>query len=396
MKQFDAAAHNGNPGSVITCLKSNRVIFPDGIRPGKVYLQTGRIIAAGDEERPFDIGHDFGDHYIAPGFIDLHTHGGKGIAFSACNSEEFSEACKFHMRHGTTTLLPTLSAGPLKEMGQAVAVAAEVMEDGSCPVCIPGVHMEGPYLSAAQCGAQRPGVITPPVAEEYVPLVEQHGQHIARWSFAPENDADQTFCNYIRAHGILPSAGHTNATYEELLPAYGAGCTLVTHLYSCTSTITRQQGFRHLGVTESAYLLDDMDVELIADGKHLPPELLRMIFKCKDHAHIALITDSLPPAGLDQKEGIMDGTPYIVEDGVAKLPDRSAFAGSIATTDVLLRTVLGCGISIHDGVQMLTANTARILGLSTGRLEAGFDADITVFDDDVTVQAVFTNGIRRV
>ena len=396
MNRFPPESSGACPGSMVTGIKSSRMIFPDGVRPGTVYLQKGQIVDAGDKEHPCDQLLDFGDQYVAPGFIDMHTHGGVGIAFSACNPEDFVAACRFHMQHGTTTLLPTLSAGPLEEMAQAVAVAAQVMDEGMCPVSIPGVHMEGPYLSVAQCGAQRPGVITPPKAEEYIPLVEKYGDYITRWTFAPENDEDQAFCKYIVAHNILPSAGHTNATYEELLPAYEAGCKLITHLYSCNSTITRQQGFRHLGIIESAYLLDEMDAELIADGKHLPPELLRLIFKCKDHAHLALITDSLPPAGLEQKEGIMDGTPYIVEDGVAKLPDRSAFAGSVATTDMLLRTAVECGCTVHDAVQMLTATPARILGLNKGRLETGFDGDITVFDDTLTVHAVFTNGIRRV
>ena len=186
--------------------------------------------------------------------------------------------------------------------------------------------------------------------------------------------------------------GHSDATYEQLLPAYEAGCTLVTHLYSCTSTITRQQGYRHLGIIESAYLLDGLDVELIADGKHLPPELLTMILKCKDHAHIALVTDSLDAAGMDTAP---KGN-YIIEDGVCKLPDRSAFAGSVATADVLVRTVTDCGCSVFDAVQMLTAVPARILGLPKGKLEVGLDADLVAFDDAVSIKAVFTHGKRRI
>ena len=132
------------------------------------------------------------------------------------------------------------------------------------------------------------------------------------------------------------------------------GCNLVTHLYSCTSTVTRDHGFRHLGIIETAYLLPDMDVEIIADGRHLPPELIRMILRIKGREHVAMVTDCLPAAGLEQKEGIMSGTPYIVEDGVCKLPDRSAFAGSIATMDRLVRVaVQECGCSVSDAVPSL-------------------------------------------
>ena len=377
---------------MITCIKSNRVIFPDGVRPGCVYLQGNKIIQTGGH-LPYDALVDVGEDYLSPGFIDLHTHGAAGYSFLHCGATGVLEACRHHMRHGTTTLLPTISAAPMTKMAQAVATLSGVMDSGECPVSMPGVHMEGPYLSVKQCGAQAPAHITPPNAQDYLPLIQNYGKYIARWTYAPENDANQEFCKALTANGILPSVGHSDATYEQLLPAYEAGCTLVTHLYSCTSTITRQQGYRHLGIIESAYLLDGLDVELITDGKHLPPELLRMILKCKDHAHIALITDSLDAAGMDTAQ--TKGN-YIIEDGVCKLPDRSAFAGSIATADVLLRNAIQAGCSVADAVNMLTAVPARIMGLPKGRLEAGLDADLVVFDDDISIKAVFSMGIPRI
>ena len=377
-------------------IKSNRVIFPDGIRPGCICAENGKIAYAGSGGQPCEKVLDYGDLYVSPGFIDMHTHGAVGYTFSTGSEEEVAEACAYHMRHGTTALLPTLSAGPMEEMAKAVSVIARVMDSGKCPVSIPGIHMEGPYLNAKQCGAQQPAYITPPAAEEYMPLVEHYGRYIARWDYAPENDPEQAFCKYLKRNGILPAVAHSNATYEELLPAYEAGCTLVTHLYSCTSTITRQQGFRHLGIIESAYLLEGMDVELIADGKHLPLELLTMIFKCKDHVHIALITDSLEAAGLEGVK-MAEGNPsYIIEDGVCKLPDRSAFAGSIAAADRLLRNAIAAGCTVFDAVQMLTAVPARILDLPKGKLQTGLDADIAVFDEGVNIRALFVGGVQRV
>ena len=382
---------------MITGIKSTRIVLPDRILSGYLYIRGNKILSVGATPQPCDQLLDFGDLYVAPGFIDLHTHGCNGIAYSHCSAQEAMEACAFHLRHGATTLLPTISAGPLEEMEAALAVLARLVDDPSAPFTVPGIHLEGPYLNEKQCGAQRPGMITPPIRQAYTALVDRLGKYIARWDFAPEKDKDLAFCKYIRSKGILPSVGHSDARYRELLPAVKEGCSLVTHLYSCTSTITREQGFRHLGIVETAYLLPDLDVEIIADGKHLPPELINMIVKIKGRDHVALVTDSLSAAGLSVTEGVIDGRPFLVEDGVCKLPDRSAFAGSIALPDRLLRTATEeCGISMVDAVYMLTATPARILGLPKGRLEAGLDADLVVFDEGISIKALFSKGIHRI
>ena len=189
-------------------------------------------------------------------------------------------------------------------------------------------------------------------------------------------------------------AGHTDATYDDLKPAIKQGCRLITHLYSCTSTVTRDHGFRRLGVIETAYLEDGMDVEIICDGKHLPPELIRLIYKIKGPEHIALITDSLALAGTDQVHGFMQSTEFIIEDGVCKLMDRSAFAGSIATADRLVRVAIKeAGIPLIDAVRMMTATPARIMGLSQkGSIARGMDADLVVFDEEIQVRQVFAKG----
>lgn len=382
---------------MVTGIKSSRIVLPDRILDGYVYMDGKTIAYVGTEARPCDRLLDFGRSYVAPGFIDLHTHGCNGIAYSRCNKDEAIAAGYFHMTHGGTTLLPTISAGPLTEMGKALAVIAEMMNTPGLPFTVPGAHMEGPYLNEKQCGAQRPGMITPPIVQEYADLVNRLGSYIARWDFAPENDQGLAFCKYLKKNSILASVGHSDARYEELLPAFREGCRLVTHLYSCTSTVTRERGFRHLGIIETAYLLDDMDVEIIADGKHLPAALVNMIVKIKGRDHVALVTDSLSAAGLDVTEFVIDGRPFIVEEGVCKLPDRSAFAGSVALPDRLIYVATKeCGISMVDAVYMLTATPARILGLNKGRLAPGLDADIIAFDDDIRIHAVFTNGIQRI
>ena len=381
---------------MITCIKSNRVIFPDGVHPGYVYLKDGKILYAGAEEQPCDKLVDYGNLYISPGFIDLHTHGGKGYSYAVCSEQEALDAIHYHMQHGTTTLYPTIAAAPIWHMEQSVKMVAGIMDSGSAPINIPGVHMEGPYLSLKQVGAMCPDFITPPKEADYMSVLEKYGKYIKRWGYAPENDPEQAFCRALVSRGILPAVCHSDATYEELLPAFEAGCTLVTHLYSCTSTITRTQGYRHLGIIETAYLLDDMDIEVITDGKHVPLELLRMIFKCKDHDHIALITDSISAAGQDLSKENQGMIGFLVEDGVCKLLDRSAFAGSIATADVLVRTAMQAGCSVDDAINMLTKVPARIMNLPKGSLKAGLDADVVVFDDDICIKAVYVMGEEKI
>jgi N-acetylglucosamine-6-phosphate deacetylase len=256
-----------------------------------------------------------------------------------------------------------------------------------------GAHLEGPYLSPKQAGAQCPAFITIPVREEYESLIEEYGESIARFTYAPEYDKGGEFCRYLTSHGIIASAGHTDAKYDDMRVAIDNGCNLITHLYSCTSTVTRDHGFRSLGVIESAYLRDELYVEIIADGKHLPPDLIKMIIKIKGTDKVVLITDSMDIAGTDIKEGIMSGTEFIVEDGVCKLKDRSAFAGSIATADKLIKTlVFDCGFEIPTAVKMLTEIPAKLLKVNKGLLLKDFDADIIAFDENVNVSDVFVSG----
>ncbi len=377
---------------MVTRIKSNRIIVGRSIFPGYVYIDDSVITEVSDRELPFDQEKDLSGYYIAPGFIDLHTHGGNGHDFLD-GEDDVVCGCNFHLKHGTTSICPTISAAPFGEMRNAVDGIYRAMQNPALKSNIIGAHLEGPYLSKAQCGAQCTQFITPPKVDEYEPLVREYGSTIARWTYAPENDPDDKFCRYLNENGIVVSAGHTNAVYDDMLSAMKNGCSLITHLYSCTSTITRKQGFRQLGVLETAMLHDHLYAEIIADGRHLPPELIRLIVKIKGIDHIALVTDSLAVTGTDAKSGFMVDTPYIIEDGVCKLADRSAFAGSIATADALVRTVVQeAGLSLADAVHMITAVPAEIMKLNKGLLEAGKDADIIAFDDDINVITAFVMG----
>lgn len=379
---------------MITGIKSERIVLADRICSGYIYFENGVITAVSEAEQPCNKLYDFGNDYVSPGFIDIHTHGGGGCDFASGEKEQVIGGCNFHLSHGTTSICPTVSAAPMSDMIRAVEGIEAAKSDPRCRSNIIGAHMEGPYLSAEQCGAQSPDFITMPRAEEYEAAIGAHARSIARVTYAPENDRDGRFCRYLRDMGIVPSAGHTNAIGEDMKMASKMGCRLVTHLYSCTSTITRDHGFRRLGVIESAFLDDDMYVEIIADGKHLPSELIRLILKIKGCNRVAAVTDSLPVAGTDKKIGRTVNIDYIIEDGVCKLKDRSAFAGSIATADVLLRVLVNnVGLPIWDAVRMMTAVPASIMEINKGSLMPGYDADIVAFGDEFEINAVFVGGV---
>lgn len=329
-----------------------------------------------------------GGNYISAGFIDIHCHGGNGFEFVDGTEDAVIGACEIHYRHGTRVIYPTVSASDSNVTYKALEAVEKAKN--KCLTVIPGVHLEGPYLAPAMCGGQNISTLRRPDEDEYSGLYERFGNLISRWTYAPEEDIDFKFTEFLRDNGITASAGHTAAVYDDIKGAFERGCGLITHLYSCTSTVTRSGGFRKLGVIESAFLIKEMYVEAIADGKHLPYELLKMIVDIKGTDRVCLITDALRPGGYGKEyEGkVFDNcaVPFIIEDGVAKLPDRSAFAGSIATMDILLKTAVEAGIPLPECVRMITETPARVMGLKEyGRIEAGCKAVFTVFDEGLNI-----------
>lgn len=385
-----------------TLIKNVRLIEENGISGGALLLEDGLIAqvfhAAAPEVEDAQI-IDGGGDYAAPGFIDMHTHGAGGADFMDGTAESFVTACRMHLSHGATTILPTTLSGDFSELYGAVdsfRAAKARLKDGPF---LPGLHLEGPYFSMAQRGAQDPKYIKDPDKAEYTALLDYAGDDIARWSVAVELPGAMELGDCLRARGVLASIGHSDAEYAHVRESMAHGYTHVTHLYSGMSTITRHGGFRHLGVVESAYALEDLTVELIADGCHLPPELLHMIYRLKGPDKICLITDSLRCTGLDVAESITgskeNGQRIIIEDGVAKMPDRTAFAGSIATADRLLRVMhLDAGVPLADCVKMLSLTPARILKLDgrKGSLAPGKDADVLLLDQALNLRTVICNG----
>lgn len=375
-------------------LLTNACVITDGtvFDHKDVLLLGGKVLAV--EEQGYltaDKIIDLQGNYLVPGFIDLHCHGGDGYEFIDATEESFLKACTIHAAHGTKVLYPTISATDFDTMYRVLETAEKVIPQ--CPVEIPGLHLEGPYLSLEMSGGQDPVYIKAPDASEYEPLLERFGHLIARWTYAPERD-DGSFLAALNRKGIVSSIGHSAAQYSHVLFAYENGCQLVTHLYSCTSTITRQGGFRRLGIIESTYFLDGMYAEAIADGCHLPTDLLKLIVKLKGTDRVCLITDAIRFAGMEAATPLLGGTqnmPYIIEDGVAKLTDRSAFAGSIATTEILLQRSVQAGIPLPEVVKMMTQTPAEVMGLNTkGRIAPGFDAQFTIFDTALNICTYFS------
>ena len=371
---------------------SNAKIIDCGISSGNIYIDNGKIIAVTDASLPFDEEIDAKQNYASPGFIDMHVHGGGGYDVMDGDSDSVREVAKMHLTHGTTSIYPTTVASSRELLKKAVANIKDAMDFPT----IRGVHLEGPYFSLAQCGAQSADCIRDIDFNEVEELLESGV--IKRWDFAPEREYSEEFAELLEGNNVVGSIGHSDAVYDDVLKVYNEGCRLITHLYSATSTITRVGGYRKLGVTECAYLLDDMKAEIIADGSHLPPELLKLIIKLKGTDKISLITDAMRAAGMPDGEYILGnkdtGIKCVKENGVAKLPDRTAFAGSVATADMLVRTMYKkAGISLPDAVKMLTRNPAEIMGLkSKGRIKPDFDADLVIFDDDINIKTVIVGG----
>jgi N-acetylglucosamine-6-phosphate deacetylase len=380
---------------------NGKVITPGGILEGSVVLtEDGIIRSVGDKPASAQGAKviDAEGRYVSPGFIDLHIHGGGGFDFMDGHESAFLAIADMHARYGTTAMLPTTLTASGEELLHTLDVYERVLPKNRHGAQFLGMHLEGPYFAMSQRGAQEPRYIRNPDPAEYNEVLKR-AHLIRRWSAAPELPGALEFARAVREKGILVSMAHTDALYEEAVRGFENGYTLATHFYSAMSTVMRRDGFRYAGVVEAGYLIDDMDVEIIADGKHLPPPLLQLVYKIKGAARTALITDAMRAAGMPEGKTILGniqrGMEVIVEDGVAKLPDRTSFAGSVATADRLVRVMVQeAHIPLPETVRMITATPAAILGLSAskGSLEQGKDADIVIFDEDIRIHSTIIKG----
>lgn len=380
---------------------NGRIITPYRVlNNGTIVVEDGKIIAVseGNIDVPGATEIDAKGLNISPGFIDLHCHGGGGHSFLDGTVNAYLKAAEIHARHGTTSMYPTALSGDKEELFKNVDIYSQADAQNKMGAQFLGMFLEGPYYSMEQKGAQDPRYIRDPDRQEYKEILER-APIIKRWDSAPEREGALEFARYLRSKGVMASMGHTNAVYEDILVAFENGYSLATHLYSGMAGVTRRDSFRFAGGVQSAYLIDELNVEVIADGKHLPPPLLKLIYKQKGADHIALVTDSMRAAGMPDGDSILgsleNGIKVIVEDGVAKLPDRSSFAGSVATTDRLVRTMITLAdVPLKDAVRMASITPANIMGVAEhkGSLVPGKDADILIFDDDIQIEKTIIKG----
>jgi len=380
---------------------NGRIITRDAIIPdGILLIQDGKIISVGTKQVDFEdaIEIDARGHYISAGFIDIHVHGGGGHDFMDGTEEAFLAIAETHARYGTTSMLPTTLTSEKDDLLRTLDVYEIATQKNTAGSRFLGMHLEGPYFAMNQRGAQDPKYIHDPDPIEYKEILARSSS-IKRWSAAPELKGAIEFGKYIITKNVLPAIAHTDAIYEEALEAFNNGYTLATHLYSAMSGVTRKNAFRYAGVIETAFLLDEMDVEIIADGVHLPAPLLKLVYKIKGPDRTALITDAMRAAGMPGGESILGnlktGLKVIVEDGVAKLPDRTSFAGSVATADRLVRSMIQLAdVNIIDAICMMTHTPARILKMedTIGSIAKGQLADIVIFDESINIIKTIIGG----
>lgn len=374
-----------------------RILTPEGwLENGSILVEGNKILEVSNNDLPIvgaeRIDAKGGD--IVPGGIEQHCHGGGGRDFMEGTEEAFRVAIDTHMQHGTTSIFPTLSSSTMPMIYAAVETTEKLMTEENTPVM--GLHLEGHYLNLDMAGGQIPENIKNPDPEEYIPLL--NGTNcIKRWSTAPELPGTIEFGKFCREHGVLNAIAHTKANYEEVKAAYEVGFTHANHFYNAMVGFHKNREYKHEGTIESIYDIEPITVEMIADGIHVPPVMLNMIYKLKGVERTSMITDSLAVAASTSTKAF--DPRVIIEDGVCKLADRSALAGSIATMDRLVRTaVQQARIPMEDAVRMVSETPAKIMGLydRKGSLQRGKDADIVIYDKQQQLTFVMAMGREAV
>jgi N-acetylglucosamine-6-phosphate deacetylase len=346
--------------------------------------------------------------YISPGFIDTHLHGAFGGSAMPCEEKDMRIMAQGLVKCGVTSFVPTTLSGPWNIIVDSVECITEAMKKDLKGSKILGIHLEGPYVNLEQKGAQNPEGIYPPQPEQYLPLLDKYPS-IIRMTAAPEVPGCLELGQELSNRRIIAAIGHSNATYQQVLKAIENGYTHVTHMFSSMSGLHRVKAYRISGLIESTLLLDELTTELIADGHHLPPSLMKLVLHSKGIDKICLVTDSMSAAGLEPGNYNLGGLEVIVEadipkefeiptqdkNYVAKLTDRSAFAGSVSTMDRLVRNMVKfVGLSVSQAVELATYNPAKMQGLDAtiGVLAENKKADITIFDDDINIKMTMVNG----
>lgn len=391
---------------MLTVIKNVYPVFEDAVAKecASIFIENGIITDVNFESQIPDGAKvlDGKKGYCLAGFIDLHVHGGGGADFMDETVEAFKTITDTHLKHGTTTLVPTSMTASQEDIIKFIENFNEFKKSGNSSVGLPGVHLEGPYFSGADsksAGAQKSSLLREPDEKEIDRILDVAKGSIIRWDAAPELNNTEMFLNKMKQNGILASVAHSNATGSETMTGFENGFSHVTHFYNAVTAYRKVDQSVLAGVVEAAYLNDFVTLELICDGKHIPRECLLLAIKIKGAEKVSAITDAMRIAGTDLKEGRLGslkyGTDVIVDDGVAKLPDLTSFAGSIATMDRCLKVLAkDYKIPLNIASTMLSGAPARRLNIfnNVGSIEKGKEADLVIVDKDLEIQNVMKSG----
>lgn len=385
-------------------IRNVTVLTPlERVERGVVVVDGGRVVAVDLEDRlaPGDraAAIDAGGGYVVPGFIDVHVHGGGGHDFMDATPEAVRTITRFHATGGTAGLLATTASASHEDLLRTIQVvqrcaASTASANGAA---ILGIHLEGPYFALSKRGCHLAEHIRLPDPDEYEALLER-GTLIRWMTLAPEVEGALELVRRLAARGIVASAGHTEAAHADVLAAVRAGLRHATHLYCAMSTIVKEGPRRVPGLLETTLASDELSTELIADGHHLHPALLRLAVAAKGPDRLCLVTDAMRAAGMPDGVytfGGPDGAPAVVEGGVARTPDNTGFASSTARMHELVRNMVRLAVcTLAEAVQMASLTPARLLGLDDhkGSLVPGNDADLVVLDRDLDVRLTMVGG----
>ncbi|MET9774721.1 N-acetylglucosamine-6-phosphate deacetylase [Streptomyces sp. NPDC006367] len=366
-------------------LAGARVVLPTGTVDGGRVVVDGTRIA--DTAPPGAEVLDVSGHWVVPGFVDLHNHGGGGASFAGGTAEDILRGVRTHRLHGTTTLVASAVTGDLDFLARHAGMLAELAQQGD----IAGIHFEGPFISPCRKGAHDEQLLRDPDPAEVRKLIDAAHGHARMMTLATELPGGLDSVRLLVEHGVIAAVGHTDATYEQTLQAVDAGASVATHLFNAMPPL----GHRSPGPI--AALLEDerVTVELINDGTHLHPAALRLAFHHAGAARVAFITDAMDAAGFGDGRYMLGPMEVEVADGVARLTEGGSIAGSTLTLDrAFKRAVTVDGLPVEDVVAAISANPARLLGLAdrVGSLEPGKDADLVVLDAGFDLVGVMRRG----
>ncbi|PRX68095.1 N-acetylglucosamine 6-phosphate deacetylase [Nonomuraea fuscirosea] len=368
-------------------LADARIVTPEGVHEGWLTIEDGRITHVGHGSAP-RAGLSVGGRHVVPGFVDLHNHGGAGGSFPTGEQDRARDAVALHRRHGTTTTVGSLVTDSIEGLTRAAASLAELCEEG----LLAGLHLEGPYISRARCGAHDPALLREPSPQELAGLIKAGRGHIRMLTIAPELPGALDTIRMAVAEGVIAAIGHSDADYEQTIVGIEAGASVATHLYNAMPPL----GHRAPGPV--AALLDDerVTVELVNDGVHVHAAMLRLAYEVAGPGRTVLITDAMSATGLGDGDYALGSMRVHVRDGVARLAEGGSIAGSTLTMDVAFRrAVQEVGMSLPDAVQVASLTPARVLGLAgrIGSIAVGKAADLVVLSDSLEVDGVMKDGV---